>query len=158
MLSKSLAHSELTDAIIGAFYDVANDLGHGFSEDVLSRAMQILLVERGHRVRREVECEVAYHGCLIGKFFIDLVIDETVLVEIKATAELQSWQEAQLLNYLKAAGGGVGLLLNFGRTPQVRRRVMGNPLASLPHLRTSGSREEQPERRLPPIGVQRRND
>ena len=75
-----------------------------------------------------------FRGHCIGTFRVDLIVNRTILIEVKGTAEIQSYAQAQLLNYLKAAGGGVGLLLNFGHRPQVRRMVMGDPANSLPLL------------------------
>ena len=135
--SLQLPHAELTNTIIGAFYDVANELGHGFSEHVLCRAMAIALKERGLAVLREADLPVHFHGQLIGAFQADLVVEATVLLEIKVSAEVQSYAEVQLINYLKAAGGGLGLLLNFGRRAEVRRRVVGDAANSLPLLRAA---------------------
>ncbi len=134
-----LPHAHLTDAIIGAFYDVAGELGHGFSEEVLCRAMVVSLKERGLRVKREAELPVHYRGQLIGVFYADLVVEDTVLLELKVSADVQPYAEVQLINYLKAAGGGVGLLLNFGRRAEVRRKVVDDPNDSLPRLRTAES-------------------
>jgi GxxExxY protein len=137
--SLQLPHAELTNTIIGAFYDVANELGHGFSEHVLCRAMAIALKERGLAVRSEADLPVHFHGQLIGVFQADLVVEETVVLEVKVSAEVQSYAEVQLINYLKAAGGRLGLLLNFGRRAEVRRRVVGDPVNSLPLLRAAAS-------------------
>ncbi len=135
-----LPHAHLTDAIIGAFYDVAGELGHGFSEEVLCRAMVVSLEERGLRVKREAELPVHYRGHLIGVFYADLVVEGTVLLEVKVSADVQSYAEVQLINYLTAAGGGVGLLLNFGRRAEVRRKVVGDPNDSLRLLRSAESK------------------
>ena len=137
--SIQLPHAELTNTIIGAFYDVANELGHGFSERVLCRAMAIALRERGLAVRSEADLPVHFRGRLIGVFQADLVVEETVLLEVKVNTEVQAYAEVQLMNYLKAAGGGLGLLLNFGRRAEVRRRVVGDAVNSLPLLRAATS-------------------
>ena len=86
----------------------------------------------------EVPLEVHFRGTLIGRFYADLVVERVVLVEIKAAATIESYAEAQLLNYLKAAGGGVGMLLNFGRQPTFKRLVLGDPTGSLPRLHCPG--------------------
>lgn len=130
-----LPHAQLTEAIIGAFYDVAGELGHGFSEEVLCRAMAVVLTERGFTVGREAELPVRFHGQLLGVFRADLVVEDTVLIEVKVSADVQPYAEVQLINYLKAAGGGLGLLLNFGKRAEVRRKVVGDPTDSLPLLR-----------------------
>ena len=93
----------------------------------------------GHHVAEEVPLEVVFHGTVIGTFKADLVVDDVVLVEVKATPTIEPYNEAQLLNYLKAAGGGVGLLLNFGRSAAFKRRVSGDPYNSLPNLRRASA-------------------
>ena len=133
--STHLAHSELTGRILGCFYDTYAVLGHGFSEAVLGRALTIALEEAGMRVARSVPLQVHFRGHAIGLFFADIIVDRTVLIEVKATATIENYAIAQMLNYLKVAGGGVGLLLNFGRKPESKRLVMGDPFNSLPALR-----------------------
>jgi GxxExxY protein len=130
-----LAHGELTGRILGCFYATYADLGHGFSEEVLRRALTITLQEAGMRVARSVPLQVHFRGHMIGSFFADLIVDRTVLIEVKATARIENYAIAQTLNYLKVAGGGVGLLLNFGRKPESKRLVIGDPFNSLPALR-----------------------
>ena len=130
-----LRHRSITGAIIGAFHDVNHELGHGFSEKLLCRALSIVLRERGFVVIDEPEILVDFHGHRIGSFRADLVVNGKVLVEVKAARELESRHEGQLLNYLKCAGGGVGMLLNFGSSPVHRRFVMGEG-PDLPNLLT----------------------
>jgi GxxExxY protein len=129
-----LAHGELTGKIIGAFYDLFAELGHGFGEHVYRRALCVLLRERGHQVVEEPEIVVFFHGIRVGTFRPDLVVDGIVLVEFKAARQLEPRDEAQTLNYLKSAGGGVGLLVNFGPQVTYKRLVMGDPYANLPNL------------------------
>ena len=131
----NLAHGDLTGKILRCFFEVQGELGHGFSELVLCRAMAIALEEAGLRVREEVALAVHYRGRCIGSFRVDLVVEDTVLVEVKAATALESYAVAQILNYLKVAGGGVGLLLNFGRKPEFKRYVVGDPNVSLPLLK-----------------------
>ena len=130
----NFAHGELTGRIIEGFRITHQELGSGFSERVCREALGIVLGERGLRVRTEASLRVHFRGRCIGSFFADMVVNETVLLEIKAGQALEGYAQAQLLNYLKAAGGGVGLLLNFGRVPEHRRMVMGDPFKSLPAL------------------------
>ena len=130
----NLAHSELTSRIIGCFYDVRRELGHGYSEAVYQRAMTIALRQAGAQAREAVPLPVHFRGHHIGTFEADLVVDDTILVEIKAAATLEGYPQAQLMNYLKAAGGGVGLLLNFGRRGEFKRVVLGDLENSLPRL------------------------
>ena len=121
-----LVHEELTERIIGCFYRVYDELGSGFSEQVLRRAMMIVLGEAGLRAEEEVRLLVHFHGAIIGTFFADIIVEGVVLVEIKARPKVDSRAIGQLLNYLKAAGGGVGLLVNFGPEPQFSRKIVGD--------------------------------
>ena len=125
--------------MLGPFYDVANELGHGFSEEVLSRALVVVLKERGLRVRRRAELPVRFHGQVLGVFEADLVVEDKILIEVKVGTELQAYAHVQLMNYLKAAGGGLGLLLHFGKRAEVKRKVVGDPSNSLPLLRSAES-------------------
>jgi len=132
----TLVHAELTRAIIGAFYKVYNELGHGYSERIYRRALTIVLRELGLLAIEECRIKVIFHGILIGTFWADIVVDRKILIEIKGAKELEARDEAQILNYLTAAGGGIGLLVNFGRTLTHKRFVMGNPEANLPNVLT----------------------
>ena len=129
-----LPHGNTTGRIIGAFFEVYNELGYGFSEIVYRRALAIVLGVAGLEVADEVALHVHFRGALIGSFRADLIVNRVVLVEVKAAPTLESYAEAQVLNYLKAAGGGVGLLLNFGRQAVFKRLVMGDAAKSLPSL------------------------
>ena len=127
--------STLTYQIIACCFEVFRELGHGFAEIVYQRALAIVLLERGFEVAMEQAIPVQFHGEIIGTFQADLVVNGCVIVEIKAAETIENYAVAQCLNYLKAAGGGVGLILNFGRKPQHRRFVFGsNPSDSLPLL------------------------
>lgn len=128
------AHREITGAIIQAFQQTHAELGSGFSERIYRDSLAIVVGERGLRVWVNAAIDVVFHRQHIGRFYADMVVNETVLVEIKAGQTLEGYAQAQLLNYLKAAGGGVGLLLNFGRHPDFKRMVMGDPFNSLPLL------------------------
>lgn len=119
-------HSDLTDQIIGAFYAVYSVLGYGFLENVYIKALMIELKKRGLNVRDELPIQVYYDGQLIGEYFADLVVNELVILEIKASKALVTEHEAQLLNYLKATPYEVGLLLNFGPKPETKRRSFDN--------------------------------
>ena len=135
MIGKQLPHGELTHKIIECFYAVYRELGAGFSERVYQRSLRIALIEQGLRVGYNVQMEVHFHGKKVGIFFADLVVNETVLLEIKARRQLKGADTGQVINYLKVAGGGVGLLLNFGPDgPTFRRIVVGDPMQSLPTL------------------------
>jgi GxxExxY protein len=122
----SLKHSEVTDKIIGVFYDVYNEFGHGFLESTYAEAMVIALAESGLTAVREVPVPVWFRGKKVGQYFADMVVDDAVLLELKAARTLESAHEAQLLHYLRATEIEVGLLLNFGVRPQFRRLLFDN--------------------------------
>lgn len=121
-----LKHSELTDKIIGVFYDVYNELGHGFLESTYAEAMFVALEQARLRAVREVPVPVWFRSRKVGQYFADMVVDGRVLPELKATRNLESAHEAQLLHYLRATDLEVGLLLNFGVRPQFRRLLFDN--------------------------------
>ena len=127
-------HADLTNLIINAAYCVFRELGHGFAEIVYRRALAIMLRENGLEAREECLVNVHFHGALIGSFKADIVVADVVMVEVKAAKEIEGRHEAQLLNYLKPAGGGLGMLINFGDRLAYKRRVMGDPEANLPNL------------------------
>jgi GxxExxY protein len=120
------AHSELTEKIIGVFYEVYNELGYGFIESVYESAMYKALREKNFRVERQVAIPVWFRDEPIGNFCADLIVDGTVILELKAAHALDTAHIAQLLNYLRATRIEVGLLLNFGHRPNVRRLVFSN--------------------------------
>jgi GxxExxY protein len=117
---------ELTERIIGIFYKVFNALGYGFLEKVYENAMIIELERERVPVISQAPIKVSYEGKVVGEYFADMLVDGKVIVEIKAGQSLAPEHEAQLLNYLKATDAEVGLLLNFGPKPQVKRKVFDN--------------------------------
>jgi len=117
---------ELTEKIIGIFYKVFNALGYGFLEKVYENAMIIELERERVPVISQAPIKVSYEGKVVGEYFADMLVDGKVIVEIKAGQSLAPEHEAQLLNYLKATDAEVGLLLNFGPRPQVKRKVFDN--------------------------------
>ncbi len=119
-------HAELTEKIIGIFYDVYNELGFGFLESVYEEAMALAFKERGINFQRQVSIPVWFHGQKIGSYDADIVVDGLVLVELKACKTLEPAHEAQLLHYLRSTEIEVGLLLNFGPRPQVKRMAFEN--------------------------------
>jgi GxxExxY protein len=122
---EGLKHAELTDAILASFYEVYNELGHGFLESVYREAMIVALTRRELPVEREKSVEVRFRGEPVGVFRTDLlVVADKVIVELKCARTIDSNHEAQLLNYLKATRYEVGLLLNFGTRPHFRRMVL----------------------------------
>ena len=120
-LPDPLAHS-----VIGAFYEVHSELGFGFLEAVYRRALAVSLVERGHRVAAESAIPVFFRGCTVGDYRADLLVDERLLVEVKAGGGLVPAHRAQLLNYLRATTVEVGLLVNFGPKLAFERLVFAN--------------------------------
>ena len=114
--------ADLTRVIIGAFFDVYNELGYGFLELVYRRALAVRLQELRLNVRQEVPFALDYHGVEVGHYRADLIVDDAVIVEVKSAERLAPVHHAQLVNYLRASRIPVGLLLNFGPRPEVRRR------------------------------------
>ena len=119
-------HSKLTEEIIGAFFTVYNALGYGFLEKVYANALKLELERRGLKAKQEFPIVVRYLEQVVGEYYADLVVNDLVIVEIKATKILLQEHEAQLLNYLKATPYEVGLLLNFGPKPEQKRRSFDN--------------------------------
>jgi GxxExxY protein len=124
---EKLMHAELTEKIIGVYYDVYNEVGHGFLETVYRKAMQIALAEAGFLAQHEFPIPVWFRGQEVGIFRADLLVANCILLQLKAVASLDRSHEAQLLHYLRATEIELGLLLNFGGTkPQFRRLVFQN--------------------------------
>jgi GxxExxY protein len=119
-------HSHLTDSIIFCFYNVYNALGYGFLEKVYENALLVELRKQGIEAQAQAPISVIYSGEVVGEYFCDLLVDNRVIVEIKAVKRLMAEHEAQLLNYLNATDIEVGLLLNFGSEPQLKRKVFSN--------------------------------
>lgn len=122
MAEESYKHRELTDTIICCFYTVYNTLGYGFLEKVYENALLAELEIRGISALAQSPISVFYGNRQVGEYFTDILVDNKVIVEVKAVKNLAPEHEAQLLNYLKATDVEVGLLLNFGPQPQVKRR------------------------------------
>jgi GxxExxY protein len=123
-----MLHEEITEKIIRAFYRVYNTLGYGFLEKVYENAMAIELRKSGLRVENRKAISVLYAAETVGEYFADLLIENTVIVELKAAKAIADEHEAQLVNYLKATNKEVGLLLNFGQKPEFRRKLFHNSL------------------------------
>ena len=124
--TRGLKHQELTETIIGVFFEVYNELGHGFLESVYERAFEVALTAKGLDVRRQVQVPVWFRGHKVGDFVADVLVNRLVLLELKAARSLDSSHEAQLLNYLRATEIEVGLLFNFGIKPEFRRLAFDN--------------------------------
>ena len=122
---RTLKHGELSQKIIAAAHNVHNELGYGFLEKVYKNALAIELHEAGIKCALEVPMSVRYREHVVGDYIADIIVENKIIVEAKAVTELNSIHEVQLVNYLKATGIQVGLLINFGRSVQVKRRVFG---------------------------------
>jgi len=121
-----IKHEQLTEQIIRAFYTVYHTLGYGFLEKVYENSLAIELRKMGLAVVQQAEIKVYYAGVVVGEYYADLLVADAVIVELKAARALLAEHEAQLLNYLKATPYEVGLLLNFGPKPEIRRKVYDN--------------------------------
>lgn len=121
-----LKHRDLTQRVIGVFFEVYNELGHGFLESVYQKSFELALTSQGLRVSRKIEVPVWFRGQKVGDFEADLLIEECLFLELKAVRSLDSAHEAQLLNYLRATDVEVGILFNFGIKPEFRRLAFDN--------------------------------
>ena len=121
-----MLHEDVTDKILKAFYKVNNTLGFGFLEKVYENAMAIELRKLGMHVEKQRNIKVYYEQEEVGDYYADLLVDHLVIVELKAAEALREEHEAQLINYLKATPIEVGLLLNFGKKAEFRRKVFSN--------------------------------
>jgi len=119
-------HEQLTEQIIKGFYTVYRALGYGFLEKVYENSLAIQLRKMKLEVVQQAEIKVHYAGVVVGEYYADLLVADAVIVEIKAARALLAEHEAQLLNYLKATPYEVGLLLNFGPKPEIKRKVYDN--------------------------------
>ncbi len=134
-------YSELTEQIIGIFYEVYNELGAGFLEKVYEEAMMVIFRERGIAFQQQASIPVWFHGQQIGFYDADLVVNGVVLLELKACKALDSSHEAQLLHYLRSTEIEIGLLLNFGPKPQIRRLAFENERKKISvHQRSSAAK------------------
>ena len=118
-----LIHEELTKSAIGAFYEVYNDKGFGFLENVYANSMQVELRERGHVVQRELPITIPYKGYPVGDYRVDIIVDHCLILEVKSTETLHPNARRQLRNYLCATAIPVGLLLHFGPEAKFYREV-----------------------------------
>lgn len=119
-------HSDFTGSIIGAFFQVHKELGYGFSEKVYENALSIVLTEQDFKVELQVPIKVYFRDRVIGEYIADMIVNDVVLLELKAAQKLNDDNAAQLLNYLKATKIEVGLLLNFGPQAEFRRKIYDN--------------------------------
>ena len=125
-MMKNYLHSDLTDKIIRCFYTVYNSLGYGFLERVYENSLCIELKRAGLDVKSQYPISVFFRDELVGEYFADMIVDNCVIIELKACETLNKLHENQLVNYLKATEIEVGLLLNFGKKPEIKRKIYTN--------------------------------
>ena len=121
-----LLHQELTDVIIKTFYEVYNELGYGFLEKVYQNSLYLELKNKGYNVEAQKRISVYYKGTEVGEYFADLIVENTIILELKAADCIVKDFENQILNYLRATDCEVGLLLNFGKKPEFKRKIYEN--------------------------------
>ena len=128
MSNERLLQEELSQSILGGFFEVYNGLGPGYLECLHLAALERELMLRGHRVAREIAVRVFYKGYEIGSQRLDMVVEDAIVIEAKSTPELHKNETRQLFSYLRATNFEVGLLLHFGREPHFYRVVCENRL------------------------------
>lgn len=121
-----MLHKEITDKVLKSFYKVYNELGFGFLEKVYENALAIELQRAGLSFYKQRPVEVFYDQINVGTYYADIVVNDVVIIELKAAECLVEAHELQLVNYLKATQLEVGLLLNFGKTPSFKRKIFSN--------------------------------
>ncbi|MBP7077878.1 MAG: GxxExxY protein [Bacteroidales bacterium] len=119
-------HKELSSKIIECFYRVYNTLGYGFLEKVYENALKLELEKSGLMVDRQKPIKVFYNSIVVGEYFADLIVNNQIIIELKAAEAICEEHEFQLINYLKATKIEIGLLLNFGKKPEIRRKIFSN--------------------------------
>jgi GxxExxY protein len=124
--NEQFKHRELTQKIIGVFYEVYNELGFGFLESVYENSLSIALRENGFEVQQQIGIPVRFRGAQVGIFEADILVNRCVFLELKAVRAIDPAHIAQLMNYLKATEIEVGLLLNFGSRPEFKRLAFSN--------------------------------
>jgi GxxExxY protein len=119
-------HKSLSDSILKTYYEVYNELGYGFLEKVYQNAMYLELKSQGFKIEAQKQIKVFYKSQVVGEYYADLIIDDSIILELKACECLMDEHQAQLLNYLKATKVEIGILLNFGTTPEFKRLIYTN--------------------------------
>ena len=119
-------HEELSSRIIKCFYTVYNTLGYGFLEKVYENALMIELSKNGLKAEKQKHIKVFYDDQSVGEYFADIIVEDTIILELKAAKSVVEEHELQLINYLKATKIEIGLLLNFGKKPEFKRKIFTN--------------------------------
>lgn len=122
----SYLYSDITEQIIKMFYKVYNTLGYGFLEKVYENAMFYELNKNGFVCEKQKRLDVFYEDQKVGVYFPDIIVNDKIIIELKANETLAEANEFQLINYLKATDIELGLLLNFGKTPEIKRKIFLN--------------------------------
>lgn len=125
-MAENYLHNKLSSEIINGFYTVYNKLGYGFLEKVYENSLKIELENLGLFVEKQRQIKVYYNEIIVGDYYADLVVENKIIIELKAVESLREEHEFQLINYLKATDIEVGLLLNFGKKPEIRRKIFTN--------------------------------
>ena len=126
-------HQDLTEKIIKSFYKVYNTLNYGFLERVYENALIIELKKNNLQIQKQKPIKVYYENETVGDYITDIVVEDKVIIEIKALEKLREENELQLINYLKATEIEIGLLINFGKVPEVRRKIFTNDRKKIEH-------------------------
>ena len=121
-----LLHEEITEKIIKSYFKVYNTLGYGFLEKVYENALAIELRKNGLEVKCQFPISVLYESEIVGEYYADIIVNDRVVIELKATKEISEENEFQLINYLKATKIELGLLMNFGKEAEYRRKIFMN--------------------------------
>ena len=121
-----LLHEELTNVIIKTFYEVYNELGYGFLEKVYQNSLYLELKNKGYKVEAQKKISVYYKGTEVGEYYADLLVEDLIILELKAAECIVKDFENQILNYLRGTDCEVGLLLNFGKKPEFKRKIFEN--------------------------------
>jgi GxxExxY protein len=122
-----MKHEDLTSKIIACAYKIHNTLGFGFLEAVYQNALLIELMKAGLQAEKEKKIKVYYQNQLIGDYMADIIVEDKIILELKSVKELHPAHSAQLINYLKATGIEIGLLINFGESVEIKRKVFTLP-------------------------------
>ena len=121
-----MLHQQITDKIIKCFYEVYNILGYGFLEKVYENALYNELILSNLRCERQKKIEVFYKESQVGEYYADILVENKIILELKVAEAICEEHEFQLINYLKATNLEVGLLLNFGKKPGIKRKIFTN--------------------------------
>lgn len=128
-----LLHKELSNKIIKCFYTVYNTLGFGFLEKVYENALMIELSTNGLKAEKQKQIKVYYENQIVGEYFADIIVEDLIILELKAAEFVIEEHELQLINYLKATEIEIGLLLNFGKSPEFKRKIFTNDRKGIEH-------------------------